>query len=53
MYIFPFSDIYLYTGFPGGSAVKHLSAVQETWVQSLFEEDPTEKGMVIHSRILA
>ena len=52
-YIFPFSDIYLYTGFPGGSAVKHLSAVQEIWVQSLFGEDPSEKEMVIHSRILA
>ena len=25
--------------------VKNLPAVQETWVQSLSEEDPLEKGM--------
>ena len=33
--------------------VKNLSAVQETWVQSLGQEDPLEKGMATHSRILA
>ena len=33
--------------------VKSLSAVQETWVQSLGREDPPEKGMAIHSSILA
>ena len=27
--------------------------MQETWVQSLGWEDPLEKGMVIHSSILA
>ena len=27
-------------GFPSGSAVKNLPAVQETWVQSLDREDP-------------
>ena len=27
-------------GFPGGSAVKNLPAVQETWVQSLGQENP-------------
>ena len=26
--------------------VKHLSAMQETWVPSLSQEDPLEKGMV-------
>ena len=33
--------------------VKSLPAVQETWVQSLRQEDPLEKGMAIHSSILA
>ena len=33
--------------------VKSLPAVQETWVQSLGWEDPTEKGMATHSNILA
>ena len=33
--------------------VKNLPAVQETWVQSLGWEDPLEKGMAIHSSILA
>ena len=34
-------------GFPGGSDVKNLPAMQETWVQSLDQEDPLEKGMAI------
>ena len=33
--------------------VKNLSAVQETWVQSLGQEDPLEKGMATHSSIFA
>ena len=33
--------------------VKNLPAMQETWVQSLGQEDPLEKGMAIHSSILA
>ena len=33
--------------------VKNLPAVQETQVQSLSEADPLEKGMAIHSSILA
>ena len=33
--------------------VKNLPAVQETQVQSLGQEDPLEKGMATHSRILA
>ena len=40
-------------GFPGGSAIKNLPAVQETWVQSLGQEDPLEKEVTIHSSILA
>ena len=40
-------------GFPGGSVVKNLPAMQETWVQSLGQEDPLEKEMTTHSSILA
>ena len=32
---------------------KNLSEMQETWVQSLGQEDPLEKRMAIHSSILA
>ena len=32
--------------------VKNLSAMQETWVQSLGWEDPLEKEMATHSSIL-
>ena len=32
---------------------KNLPSTQETWVLSLSQEDPLEKGMVTHSRILA
>ena len=33
--------------------VKNLLAMQETWVQSLAQEEPLEKGMAIHSSIPA
>ena len=33
--------------------VKNLLAMHETWVQSLGQEDPLEKGMAAHSSILA
>ena len=33
--------------------VKHLSAMQETWVRSLGQEDPLEKEMAAHSSTLA
>ena len=33
--------------------VKNLPAVQETWVRFLGWEEPLEKGMAIHSSILA
>ena len=45
---------YLLSGdFPGGSAVKNLPVVQETWVRCLGQEDPLEKGMTAHSSFLA
>ena len=40
-------------GFPGGSEVNHLPAMQETWVRSLGQEDPPQKEMVTHSSTLA
>ena len=33
--------------------VKNLLVMQETWVQSLGQEVPLEKGMAVHSGILA
>ena len=45
-----------FLGFPGGSVVKNLPAVQETqemWVQSLGQEDPLEEEVATHSSILA
>ena len=33
--------------------VKNLPVMQETWVQSLYWEDPLEKEMTAHSSILA
>ena len=33
--------------------VKSLPAMQETWVQSLCQEDPLEKEMATHYSILA
>ena len=37
----------------GAQMVKNQPALQETRVQSLGQEDPLEKGMTIHSSILA
>ena len=39
-------------GFPGGSVVKNLPAVQETWDVFLGWEDTLEKEMAMHSSIL-
>ena len=33
--------------------IKHLPAMQETWVRSLGQEDPLEKEMATHSSTLA
>ena len=43
----------IYQGFPGGSVVKNLPAMQETQVQSLAWEDPVEEGIKTNSSILA
>ena len=39
--------------FLGAQMVKNLPATQETWVRSLGQENPLEKGMAVHSSILA
>ena len=39
-------------GFPRGSVVKNLPAMQETQVQLLGREDPLEKGTATHSCFL-
>ena len=39
--------------FPVAQMVKNLPAMKETRVRSLGREDPLEKGMAIHSSILA
>ena len=40
-------------GFLAGTVVKNLPAKQETWVQSLGQEDPLKKEMATHSSVLA
>ena len=40
-------------GFPSGSAIKNLPAMQEIQVQSLVWEKPLEKEMATHCSILA
>ena len=50
------SKVTLDSSFPGGSVVKHLSAMQEmqeTWVGSLGRKDPPEEETATHSSILA
>ena len=39
-------------GFPA-QMVKNLTAMWETWVQSLGWEDPLEEGIATHSSVLA
>ena len=40
-------------GFPSGSMVKNLPAMQEMWFQSLSLQVPLEKEMTTHSTTLA
>ena len=40
-------------GFPDGSVVKNPAAMQETWVQSLCQEDAPEEEIATHSSIIA
>ena len=38
---------------PVAQLIKSLPAMRETWVRSLGQEDPLEKGKAPHSSILA
>ena len=51
--IFPATPQKTKEGYPDGSSVKNLPAVQETWVQSLGLGDPLEEELATHSSILA
>ena len=51
IYITYFCLVYLGAHVLG--AVKNLPAVQETWVQSLGQENPLEQDVVTHPSILA
>ena len=51
-YYLHFSMVLSCWGFPGGSVVKNLPAIQEMRVRSLGQEDPLEKEMATHSNIL-
>ena len=53
IYPFFFQMSMNYWGFPGGSMVKNLPAMQETQVQSLNQEDPLEKETATQSSIRA
>ena len=43
----------MFIGLPGGSDDKESACNAGDQVQSLYWEDPLEKGMAIHSSILA
>ena len=45
--------IYLLGASLMAQVVKNLPVMWETWIQSLDQEDPLEKGMATHSSILA
>ena len=46
-------DFHLQWASPEAQLVKNLPAMRENRVQSLGQEDPLEKEMATHSRILA
>ena len=47
-----YQDLSITMGFPGGPVIKNPPVMQETWVQSLGQEDPWEKEMATPSSIL-
>ena len=44
--------LYYFMGFPSGSVIKNPSAMKETQVQSLGQEDPLEEELATQSSIL-
>ena len=55
LYIYIYIGIYIYTYgvFLVAQIIKNPPVMRETWVRSPDWEDPLEKGMAIHSSILA
>ena len=49
---FVFSFFFFFLASLVAQTVKNLRTMQETWVQSLGQEDSREKGMATHSSIL-
>ena len=45
--------IHIYGASLVAQMVKNLPAMQESWIPSLGQEDPLEKGMATHSSFLA
>ena len=45
-------NIYCHWASLVAQTVKNLPSMQETWVQSLGQEEPLEREMATHSRIL-
>ena len=56
-YFFQDSDFISFGSKPGNAlvaqTVKRLPAMQETWVQSLGQEDPLEEEIATHSSVFA
>ena len=50
--MFKFGDAEINLASPVVQTVKNLVAMWETWIRSLGQEDPLEKGMATHSSIL-
>ena len=53
VYEYQVSPMTIIKAFLVAQMVKNLPAVRGTWVQSLGQEDPLEKGMATHSSILS
>ena len=53
VFIYAYAYIYIYRASLVAQMVKNLTAKQETWVRSLGQEDPLEKGTATHFSILA
>ena len=54
LFVFPFLVLLFWMlaqGFLVAQMVKGLPAMWETWIQSLGQEDPLQKGMATHSNI--
>ena len=52
-FVFQFVKVVYYRASLVAQRVKHLPAMQETWVRFLGQKDPLEKEMATHSSILA